>query len=395
MAFGSDRSANFVIAAKDAATKPLGNVGKAMGKLRGASVTAFKAIGAAAAVAAAAITAFVADSIKGAIEDERSTILTNAALKARGFELDKLAPKIDEQIKEMARLGKTDDDVRAGLEIGSRYFKNQERLLKANSTAAAISAVTGKDMATVMGLIGKAANGQTRGLAALIGPIEKGASVTDILRQSNEKFLDTANALADSTSGKMLTAQIEFNEAMDEFGTQFLPIVNDAITWLTKEGMPAFQKILDEVGPVITDIAENYIGPLFDSVGELFGLFEKSDFNPFILALDGVKLVLDGIRLVIDLIVAGLKLIGIGKGSDNLKSLNEAAANAGYGGGSYVNPMNAGVRAPNTPIVSGYTSGYGMVPVKLEIGNKAQSELAYKYGQGVTTSTGTRNNGGR
>ena len=55
MAFGSDRSANFVIAAKDAATKPLGNVGKAMGRLRGAAGTAFKAIGGAALAATAAI----------------------------------------------------------------------------------------------------------------------------------------------------------------------------------------------------------------------------------------------------------------------------------------------------------------------------------------------------
>jgi len=342
MAFGSDRSANFVIAAKDAATKPIGNVGKAMGKLKGMAVTAFKAIGVAALAAAAAVVAFTADAIKGAIEDERSTILTNAALKARGFELDKLAPKIDEQIKAMARLGQSDDDVRAGLEVGSRYFKNQERLLKANAAAAAISSVTGRDMADVMALIGKAANGQTRGLAALIGPIEKGASVTDILTQSNEKFLDTANALADSTSGKMLTAQIDFNEAMDKFGTQFLPIITDAMTWLTTEGMPAFQKILDEVGPVITDIADNYIGPLFDSVGELFALFDNADFSIVDAALWLLKGTLDAIKTVIDAIVAGMKFIGVGGGNGVAKALNKAAGAAGYDGGSYVNPMNRG-----------------------------------------------------
>ena len=54
MAFGSDRSANFVIAAKDAATKPMGNIGKAMGKLKSVGVTAFKALAAGVAIAAAA-----------------------------------------------------------------------------------------------------------------------------------------------------------------------------------------------------------------------------------------------------------------------------------------------------------------------------------------------------
>jgi hypothetical protein len=312
MAFGSDRSANFVIAAKDAATKPLGSVGKAMGRLRGASVTAFKAIASAALVAAAAITAFVADAVKGAIEDERSTILTNAALKARGFELDALQPKIQEQIKAMARFGKTDDDVRAGLEVGSRYFKNQTKLLQANEAAAAISSVTGRDMADVMALIGKAANGQTRGLAALIGPIEKNASVTDILRQSNEKYLEVAEALADSTSGKMLKAQIDFNEAMDEFGAQFLPLITDALTWLTEEGLPAFTEILDTVGPIISDLIDTYVGPLVDSIAELFSMFESAPGSISILelALIPLQIALTGIKAVIDAIIFGLKLLG-------------------------------------------------------------------------------------
>ena len=312
MAFGSDRSANFVIAAKDAATKPLGNVGKAMGKLKSASVTAFKAIGAAALVAAAAITAFVADSVKGAIEDERSTILTNAALKARGFELDALQPKIQEQIKAMARFGKTDDDVRAGLEVGSRYFKNQTKLLQANEAAAAISSVTGRDMADVMSLIGKAANGSTRGLAALIGPIEKGATVTDILTQSNEKYLEVAEALADSTSGKMLTAQIAFGEEMDKFGAQFLPVLTEALTWLTEEGLPAFTEILDTVGPIISDLIDTYVGPLVDSVAELFSMFEGGEGSISILelALIPLQIALTGIKAVIDAIIFGLKLLG-------------------------------------------------------------------------------------
>jgi hypothetical protein len=87
---------------------------------------------------------------------------------------------------------------------------------------------------------------------------------------------------------------------------------------------------------------DDYVRPLLDSVGELFDLFDKSDFNPFIIALDAVKLVLDGIKFVIDLIVAGMKLIGIGKGSDPARELQKAAEDAGYEGGSYINPMNRG-----------------------------------------------------
>jgi len=342
MAFGSDRAANFVIAAKDAATKPLGNVGKAMGRLKGVSITAFKAIGGAALAAAGAIAAFTAKAIQGAIEDERSVILTNAALKARGFALDALAPKIEEQIKAAQRLGIADDRVRAGLEVGSRFFKNQSKLLKANSLAMTISAVTGEDLETVMAKIGKAANGQTKGLAALIGPIEKGAKFTDIYAQGMGKFEAVADELANSTSGRYAAAQEIFNEQMDDFGAKFLPVVSEVLTFIVEKALPAFEGLLDTVGPILTDIVDNYVRPLVDSVGSLFDLFDKSDFNPFILALDAVKLVLDGIKLVIDLIVAGLKIIGVGKGSAVTTARDKAAADAGYGGGSYVNPMNRG-----------------------------------------------------
>jgi hypothetical protein len=382
MAFGSDRSANFVIAAKDAATKPLGNVGKAMGRLKGASVTAFKAIGAAALVAASAITAFVADAVKGAIEDERSTILTNAALKARGFELDALQPKIQEQIKAMARFGKTDDDVRAGLEVGSRYFKNQTKLLKANEAAAAISSVTGRDMADVMALIGKAANGQTRGLAALIGPIEKGASVTDILTQSNEKYLEVAEALADSTSGKILTAQIDFNEAMDEFGAQFLPVITDALTWLSEEGLPAFTEILDTVGPIITDLIDNNVGPLVDSVAELFSLFDNGDdsINLLDLALLPLKVTLTAIKAVIDAIIWGLKLLGF------VSDVDIAAAQAA------TNSFRAGERDAMSAAGTRGGSSEGLtVNNTITFGNDAVSFVDTKLGTQLNTGASPRN----
>jgi hypothetical protein len=379
----ADRSANFVIKAKDAATGPLGKVGGAMGKLKGASVAAFKAIGAAALVAAAAITAFVADAVKGAIQDERSTILTNAALKARGFELDKLAPKIDEQIKAMARFGKTDDDVRAGLEVGSRFFKNQTNLLKANEAAAAISAVTGRDMADVMALIGKAANGSTRGLAALIGPIEKGASVTDILTQSNEKYLEVANALADSTSGKMLTAQIAFGEEMDKFGAQFLPLVTEALTFLVEEALPAFSGLLDTVGPILSDLVTKYVGPLIDSIAELFSMFEggEDSISVLELALLPLKVALTAIKTVIDAIIFGLKLLGF------ISDVDVAAAQAA------TNDFRAGER--NSMSAAGTRSGSSeglVVSNNISFGRDATSFVNTSIGGQTNLTNGTRTN---
>ena len=381
----SGGQAVFAVVAKDAASKPLKNVGKSFGTLKRNGVTAFKAIAGASIAAAGAIAAFTGSAIKGAIEDERSNILLTAALKARGFELDKLLPKIEEQIVAARRLGQSDDEVRAGLEIGSRYFKNQERLLKANSLAATISSATGEDMATVMGKIGKAANGQTRGLAALIGPIEKGAKFTDIYRQANEKFAGVADALANSTSGKILAAQEEFNEAMDDFGTKFLPEVNKVLRFVTEKAFPAFQQVLEEIAPVIKDIFENYVAPLAGSIGELFKVLNNADFSILDLALAPIKFTFEALKIAIDAIVAGIKFI---QGTPAQKVAFAAAAGSAAGSTTFGLGATTGGGGPMT----GGTSSYLQTSVNFSIGTQNQdklvSESLIRQGSGRRTSYG-------
>jgi hypothetical protein len=391
MAFGSDRSANFVIAAKDAATGPIGSVGKAMGKLKGAAGTAFKAIGSAALAAGAALVAFAANAVMAAAEDEKQTIRLNAALKARGYQMDALSPKIEEQIKAMARLGFTDDQVRSGLEVGSRFFKNQNNLLKANAVAANISAATGKDLASVMMALGKGAQGSTRGLLALGIEVEKGAKLKDILRLADEKYLGVAEEVANSTSGKFAAAQIRFNEAIESFGSKLLPMVNEALSFLTEKALPAFEGLMETLGPIFTDLVDNYVRPLVDSVGELFAIFDNGEgsVNLITLALTPLRLALEAIKFVIDAIVVGLKIIGFGAGFEKLANLSKAGQAGGYSGSSFVNPMNAGVQTGG-----GYSSNYGqMVPIALTIGTKSQDFLSMKYASDARGAAKTRTGG--
>jgi hypothetical protein len=286
MAFGSDRSANFVIAAKDAATKPIGNIGKAMGRLRSSAGAAFKAIAAGAVAAGAAIAAFTVAAIKSAVEDEQATIRLNAALKARGFELEQLGPKVEEQIKAMQRLGFTDDQVRSGLEIGSRFFKNQEKLLQANAVAANIAAATGKDLGTVMMAIGRGAQGSTRGLMSLGIQVEKGAKLQDILRIANEKYAGVADEVANSTAGKFAAAQIALNEQFEAFGYRFLPAVNTALEFLSTNVLPIVDQALNVLGDTLESVATDFgkKGGVIDSISKVAGPILE-DLKP---AIDGL-----------------------------------------------------------------------------------------------------------
>ena len=269
----SNGQAVFAVVAKDAASKVLKGVGKSFGSMKSNAVNAFKAIGAAAATAVTAVAGFTLAAIKSAAEDEKATIRLNAALKARGFSLDSLGPKVDEQIKAMQRLGITDDEVRDGLEVGSRFFKNQNSLLKANATAANIAAATGKPLAAVMLALGKGAQGSTRGLMALGIEVEKGAKLKDILRAADEKYLGVAEEIANSTAGKFAAAQIDLNEKFEAFGAKFLPAVNEALGFLTNEILPMVTPALDTLGNIIFGVADAFAGKggVAESIGKVVG----------------------------------------------------------------------------------------------------------------------------
>jgi len=118
-------------------------------------------------------------------------------------------------------------------------------------------------------------------------------------------------------------------------------VVNEALAFLTETALPAFERLMEDLGPIFTDILDNYVRPLFDSFSELFAIFDTGDesINLLTIALAPLKLALEAIKFVIDAIVAGLKIIGVGGGLKTQK-LDAAAEAAGYGGGSYVNPMN-------------------------------------------------------
>ena len=338
-----NQTANFVVKAKDQATGPLGKIGTSMGKLKRTSVSLFKGIATASLAAGTALAGVALTAVKAAADDERQTILLNAALKQRGLFTDDLNAKIKEQILSMGALGIADDQVRAGIEVGSRFFKDQETLLKANSVAADIAAVTGQDLAEVMMTIGKGSQGQTRGLKALGIEVKKGATIQDILTAATAKYGGIANELANSTSGKFARAQVEFNETIEGLGYDLLPEVNKVMTFLVKDALPVFKQIMAAISPVIKDLVVNGFGPVLKSVGELFKVFGGAEgtVNIIIIALTPLRVFLEALRITIDAVTAALKMLFAAQG---------AGAKAGMTSGGYspylANAVTSGTFTP-------------------------------------------------
>lgn len=303
----------FAITARDLASKSIGAVNKSLGKMG----TAGKLAKIGLSVAAAAATAFakiVYDSIKAAAAEELEIVRLNAALKQRGFALDSLSPKIQEQIDAFRRFGIVDSDVRKGIEIGSRFFKKQETLLKVNAAAAQIAAATGDDFATIVMAIGKASDGSTRGLAKYLGKIETGASLTDILRIATGKYSGIAEEVANTSAAKFAAVQEELNNSMEELGYRFLPKVNDLLTTFNKNVLPSVEQALGRVGDTISTLIDNHLTPFLESIDSL--VKELGGENGLSVLMAGLDLVfkplqitLDALKLVIDAIVAGIKVI--------------------------------------------------------------------------------------
>lgn len=257
---------NATISARDAASGNIGKVNK--------SLKALQFGFAAAGIAAAALAKFAFDAVRAAAEDEMSNARLNAALKARGFLTDDLAGKVKEQTAAMAALGITDDQVRAGIEVGSRFFADQTTILEANSVAADVAAVTGQSLADVVTTIGKGAQGQLKGLRALGIQVNKGATAQDILTAISAKYSGIASEIADTTGGKFLAAQVGINEKMEEFGYTILPAVNEALGFMTDTVLPALETQLGLIGSTLDTTVEDHFNPFQTELDKFLSAFD-------------------------------------------------------------------------------------------------------------------------
>jgi hypothetical protein len=117
-----------------------------------------------------------------------------------------------------------------------------------------------------------------------------------------------------------------------------------------------------------------------DSVGELFAIFTNGEgsINLLTLALAPLQAALSAIKFVIDAIIVGLKIIGVGKGSAVTTARDKAAADAGYGGGSYINPMNAGGTSTNLTTTTNLYLDRAVVATSTNtyLGNQSTSSTA-------------------
>ena len=219
---------NATISARDAASKNIKRVNSA---LTGLGNTArqigsdFKRVALFSAGLAAGAAAFTASAIKGAAADQAAQAKLMAALKARGLATESVTAAIDAQIAAAAKLGFTDDEVRASVEASTRFTKNYAVAQKMQTVAMDLARATGMSLEEATLAVGKAYQGTGGKLLKNLGITAKGVKGTAALNAILLKTKGSAAAYGDTAEGAFAALAIQAAELKESFGAAFLPAV--------------------------------------------------------------------------------------------------------------------------------------------------------------------------
>jgi hypothetical protein len=316
---------NLVVKAVDQATPTLRKIGNGFGGLKkagsavgdGLQTAALGAVGIATAVAG-----FTIAATKAAADEEKQIARLNGVLKTRGMLTDANTKAVEAQTSKLEDLAFSDDAVRESLITATSFTKNFNDALKIQNVAADVAAAKGISLEEATSLVGKAYQGNTKGLKGLGVEVKKGAKGMEALTAVNKKYKGSAEAASNTVSGKFAKAQIGFNNIIEDFGAKMLPYASKGLDFLSGTALPALSGALDAAFPIIENVGKGLadtFGPIvadnitnltksggvFDSVGKVVGpIFEilGDKVGAFIAVLTGP----DGLLTSIGTIVGAL-----------------------------------------------------------------------------------------
>lgn len=265
---GNSAQVTFAFLAKDLASgtirgisKSLANVKENARNLGGALKTALKiGAGAIAAIGAGAIAASVSFT-KAAIEDEAANNRLIAVLQARKLASEANLQVVDQLIAAGAKLAFTDDEVRAGIATATQFtnkFADAQKILTAAQDLARAKNISLEEATSI---VGKAYQGNTKGLKALGIETKKGAKGLVVLTAVSAKFGKSAAAYAETTEGKFAALKIAIDETKESVGGVFL----NALKKVFAAVQPYLVKFLAEIQKRLPDL-EKFVNKIADDL---------------------------------------------------------------------------------------------------------------------------------
>jgi hypothetical protein len=268
---------NATISARDAASKNIKTVNKALGglgKTAGQIGADFRKVALGIAGVAAGIGAFTVSAIKAAAEDQAATAKLTAALKARGFATDEVRLAVEKQILAGQKLAFTDDEVRASVEASTRFTNDYAVAQQMQTVAMDLARSTGMTLADATIAVGRAYTGTGGRVLKALGITQKGIKGQEVLTAILGKTAGTAAAYADTVEGSFAVLSIGAGELKEQIGDAFLP----AVTKLFKALAPYLEKFGNTIKaytPQLQKFADVIVNKVIENLPRLFREFQR------------------------------------------------------------------------------------------------------------------------
>jgi len=296
------------------------------GKLSDFGKKAGLAFAAAAAAAGAYAIKIGVEGVKAAIEDEQAQVkLAKALENSTGATQDQIKAVEANILKMSLSSGVADEQLRPALARLARSTGDVEISQKLLNQALDISIATGKPVEQIANALGRAYDGNTQALGKLgigLSAAElKTMSFTDVQGKLTDLFGGAAAANADTFAGRLAILKVTFDEAKESVGAKLLPILQQLVTYVVDNIIPAigrFAKIFEPVTQAIQDnkaellafgqFIVTYIVPVLSKVlGGAFTVIANIANG----VIDTIGFVIRGLNTLIQGAVAGINgLIG-------------------------------------------------------------------------------------
>ena len=190
------------------------------------------------------------DAAKAAASDEAAQKQLRLALINSTGATDEQVAGIEQLVDKMARAtGVADDQLRPALGTLARFTQDLTKAQELLNLAMDISAGTGKPLEDVVVALGKAYNGNMKGLQALGIETKNADGSAKSFKQIQEELaalFKGASATAAATfEGKLARIKVALDETKERIGTAVLPFLDKLAQFVLDAVVPAFEKFVD------------------------------------------------------------------------------------------------------------------------------------------------------
>lgn len=238
------------IASVDSAT---GRLGRTAGVAAAAGTVAFNAM----SFAVSRAGDFIGDATQAFIEDEQSVMRLTTSLKANVAGWDGNTKAIEATIKARMLLGFSDEEQRNALALTLTATNDVTQALAIQATAMDLARFKSISLEEATAKLIKIEGGSFRALKELGIEIDENATQTEALIAVQKAAQGQAEAWAETTGGKLVSAQIRAGEATERLGAVFARLGAVILPSLA-DGLDAVMNMIDGVATE----ADKAINPL-------------------------------------------------------------------------------------------------------------------------------------